>query len=35
MTQEVNANGKAKLRRRYLVQETAAKLRALVFDREP
>jgi DNA-binding FadR family transcriptional regulator len=35
MTQERNANGKTKLRRRYLVQETAAKLRDLVFDREP
>jgi DNA-binding GntR family transcriptional regulator len=30
-----NPNGKSKLRRRYLVQETAAKLRDLVFDREP
>ena len=35
MTQGGNANGKAKLKRRYLVQETAAKLRDLVFAREP
>ena len=35
MTQERNANGKTKLRRRYLVRETAAKLRDFVFDREP
>ena len=35
MTQGGNANGKTKLRRRYLVQETAAKLRDLVFAREP
>lgn len=35
MTQGANANGRAKLQRRHLVQETAAKLRDLVFAREP
>ncbi len=35
MTQGTNANGRAKLQRRHLVQETAAKLRDLVFAREP
>ena len=35
MSEGANPNGKSKLRRRYLVQETAAKLRDLVFAREP
>lgn len=35
MTQGANANGRAKLQRRHLVQQSAAKLRDLVFAREP